>query len=316
MGILDKREKDFQARVNDTQINVQGLSVSFSSFFPLEAAEPTKLARSFELARRVITTAEQTVSVLTAQSLNPQGDGYLELKKAFADALSWHFKLSGMIHLGPSSCAVKPQELETWADDVKAIGHNMSKMKDGMLGNVRISDLKSMYIKEFGTSTDTSSKPSEFIEFIKTQGEETNNDMVKEIREIQDRNQHLGRVRILKEPRKRILSAKIEKTWKNDLTFLIDPVQKSGIHIEFDLLKTHTLLFIAYAILHEASHKFCCTRDFAYAGNAGYEVLSKPQALLNADSYGLLAVSLSKSHFFKYRQELQSTSVPGLDLNR
>ena len=44
-----------------------------------------------------------------------------------------------------------------------------------------------------------------------------------------------------------------------------------------------TNLRVAGTIIHQASHKFCDTRDFAYSYDPGYGTLTSTQAVMNAE---------------------------------
>ena len=49
---------------------------------------------------------------------------------------------------------------------------------------------------------------------------------------------------------------------------------------------------VALTLIHEASHKFIDTFDFAYVYDPVYEQLTTAQALRNADSFAFAAVSI------------------------
>jgi hypothetical protein len=81
------------------------------------------------------------------------------------------------------------------------------------------------------------------------------------------------------------------------VTGKIPTAQKGSIHIDFGVLKTtatSTLLTAARTIIHEGTHKFGLTKDHSYRYNTGYKLLTKAQALDNADSYAYTAVSIYK----------------------
>lgn len=72
-----------------------------------------------------------------------------------------------------------------------------------------------------------------------------------------------------------------------------------GIHLNFDLLEGGDYfqscpLAIARTLVHEASHKFCGTKDHAYAYQEDeyLSVMSSAEALNNADSYAWAVISL------------------------
>jgi hypothetical protein len=71
---------------------------------------------------------------------------------------------------------------------------------------------------------------------------------------------------------------------------------------------------VAHAIIHEASHKFCSTWDFAYGHVDGaFWAMRKVDALKNADSYGLSAMCIYYRRNFKSGPAISTTK--GLDTN-
>ena len=72
----------------------------------------------------------------------------------------------------------------------------------------------------------------------------------------------------------------------------ISGFRKGEMHVSLDMLKDYSELSYARVIIHEATHKYLCTADEAYAHQDTYATLSLVQALNNADSYAWAAVSL------------------------
>jgi hypothetical protein len=98
----------------------------------------------------------------------------------------------------------------------------------------------------------------------------------------------------------------------------IAPEQQGSIHINFDLLAIPMcpLTFVALQIIHEASHKFCSTEDYAYTSRSAYARMSKAQALANADSYAYTAMSLYKRYFLPDEKSfLSRETAANIDLN-
>jgi hypothetical protein len=95
---------------------------------------------------------------------------------------------------------------------------------------------------------------------------------------------------------------------------LTTEIKKTGsIHIDFgqllnpDQLAQHANLHAACIIIHEASHKFALTADFAYAREQQkYANLSTAQKLNNADSYGYACISLYKDKLIKFRKDIKT----------
>jgi hypothetical protein len=65
------------------------------------------------------------------------------------------------------------------------------------------------------------------------------------------------------------------------------------IYIDFSLLKSCNKYQIARIIVHEATHKFAYTGDYAYMSNSGkFNLMTAKDALKNADSYAYAAISV------------------------
>lgn len=64
------------------------------------------------------------------------------------------------------------------------------------------------------------------------------------------------------------------------------------IYLDFTLIRFHTVDSMARIILHEATHKFAQTADYAYFSSAQDVQAMRPEkALLNADSYAYAGIS-------------------------
>lgn len=72
----------------------------------------------------------------------------------------------------------------------------------------------------------------------------------------------------------------------------ISGFRKGEMHVSLELLKDYSALSYARIIIHEATHKYLCTADEAYAHENTYATLSLAQTLNNADSYAWAAMSL------------------------
>lgn len=69
-------------------------------------------------------------------------------------------------------------------------------------------------------------------------------------------------------------------------------IKRGSIHVEFNLLKQALRPVVSMTIIHEASHKFCGTKDHAYAYDPQYKRLTRAEAADNADSYAYFCWSL------------------------
>jgi hypothetical protein len=79
--------------------------------------------------------------------------------------------------------------------------------------------------------------------------------------------------------------------WKS-VSNSISGFRKGEMHVSLEKLKDYSALSYARIIIHEATHKYLCTADEAYAHENTYAGLSLAQALNNADCYAWAAVSL------------------------
>ena len=86
------------------------------------------------------------------------------------------------------------------------------------------------------------------------------------------------------------------KTWRatnwKSVSNSISGFRKGEMHVSLQLLEAYSVLSYARIIIHEATHKYLCTADEAYAHQDTYATLSLVKALNNADSYAWAAVSL------------------------
>jgi len=89
------------------------------------------------------------------------------------------------------------------------------------------------------------------------------------------------------------------------------PQQKGAIHLNFKVFLADSQqhkLHVARTLIHEASHKFVDTYDFAYTHDPAYLTLSKPQAMRNADSYAFAAASCYKGRLFRDKTHMMRAS--------
>jgi len=97
----------------------------------------------------------------------------------------------------------------------------------------------------------------------------------------------------------------------------IAPKDWGSIHLNFTALLKNSAVTngqVAQVIIHEASHKFCSTWDFAYGHVRGdFLSMRKADALKNADSYGLSAMCIYYRRHFTSGPAISATR--GLDTN-
>jgi hypothetical protein len=72
-----------------------------------------------------------------------------------------------------------------------------------------------------------------------------------------------------------------------------------SIHLEFSYAGVYPRTFLAYGIVHEATHKFARTDDNAYTDDDAYARLNRALRLRNADSYAYVVLSLHLNRLIK-----------------
>ena len=87
---------------------------------------------------------------------------------------------------------------------------------------------------------------------------------------------------------------------KNDLmSHYLKVGETNNIRIEFALTRTYTVDQLARVILHEATHKFGYTADYAYEGKGDIAGLTTGRAIKNADSYAYAGISVLQGKFLR-----------------
>jgi hypothetical protein len=121
-------------------------------------------------------------------------------------------------------------------------------------------------------------------------------------------------------PKKAVVRAVPEadraKVFGKDRSAHLTADAKGSMHLNFWSLlldKRIKNASVAHTIIHEAAHKFCDARDFAYAKDLDYFQMTKAQAIMNADSYGLGAVSLYYKRLLTSDDDLLSAT--GINAN-
>lgn len=83
---------------------------------------------------------------------------------------------------------------------------------------------------------------------------------------------------------------------RGDLVYTPDQLGSIKLNFPQLLSVTEALLAVARTIVHEATHKFFDSNDYAYLHDAAYNGLTSHQSLMNADCYAWTAISLYKGH--------------------
>jgi len=88
-----------------------------------------------------------------------------------------------------------------------------------------------------------------------------------------------------------------------------------SIHLEFMLLGVWSEHAIARILIHEATHKFADTKDYAYMSDPdAWEVLTPSRSIKNADSYAYAALSFHARKIVNFRTFISAGGMPVPDL--
>ena len=91
-----------------------------------------------------------------------------------------------------------------------------------------------------------------------------------------------------------------DRTRKEEFLNATRTTVKSGnIHVEFSYAAVYPKMFLAHVIVHEATHKFGGTDDYAYTEEDHYARLRLAERINNADSYAYTVLSLSANVLIK-----------------
>jgi hypothetical protein len=294
---------------NTFSVQRGNLTIKFSRYYRIDESQQHKLVRSLEMAWTCLSEAIKRLESIrshTNASAVPQST---------KDILSFHFFQNNGY----------PRAINAhWVMDVAQIKRNFTKILVGLRSPVAIAD-------SYGTTVGRAweEKRKSFEENLLSMvdmglGAPTFDDYRQEIRKtVRAAEEAAKEVRGFVAPksstRDRLSEAQLgdfksgKLAPRDALKYRTDTpkmaVQLSSedfgsIHLNFlRVLRTDNLppseLSIAQTIIHEASHKFVGTHDFAYAGENGYSKLDRREAMLNADSYALAAPSLARDCLFK-----------------
>jgi hypothetical protein len=284
---------------NDVPVTIKGLRIKYASdaFLRPSSEQLHRLCDGWERANQVLRSVltERLESLITDATPLLSGVGQPTI-----DALQWHFKLPPLGGASTPGERIAAATWKTWVEPMKQIRSTLAATLAGLSTNgITIADNFMTVFKRELRAGGTS-------EIGNVQ------------RAISAAAGSRGAVSLKKAAITAMPQEDRDKRSRNDLSAALTPDQKGSIHINFvtQLAGGQTKnLHVARTIIHEATHKFADTRDFAYADDAGYKDLSMEQALCNADSYAYTAVSLYKNYFFKNSAEmLQLGATMNLDV--
>jgi hypothetical protein len=266
---------------NDVPVTIKGLRIKYASdaFLRPSSEQLHRLCDGWERANQVLRSVltERLESLITDATPLLSGVGQPTI-----DALQWHFKLPPLGGASTPGERIAAATWKTWVEPMKQIRSTLAATLAGLSTNgITIADNFMTVFKRELRAGGTS-------EIGNVQ------------RAISAAAGSRGAVSLKKAAITAMPQEDRDKRSRNDLSVALTPDQN---------------LHVARTIIHEATHKFADTRDFAYADDAGYKDLSMEQALCNADSYAYTAVSLYKNYFFKNSAEmLQLGATMNLDV--
>jgi hypothetical protein len=298
---------------NTEAITLDHLKIKYSPEFPITRAHAEKLRRALEIATRALRRS--------IELLRPIEDAAMLSPQALAElpyiVLRLHFHFPKLESLGPQH-ALRDKG---WNYAVLKIGNNLRQIELGLKRPVVIADTQAATVgrevaralaqfdREFNEGDFSS--PTERTFYRDTF-------QLKAMREgVAKAAGTRGDVAVKKSVQQTMSPADVAKYQNKDPSVRLAPEQLGSIHVNFSLLlkeQSVNEVSVARTIIHEASHKFCSTSDFAYAINPDYANLTASQSLGNADSYAYAAVSLYKGHLF--RNDAGMAQPPaGIDMN-
>lgn len=293
-------------------------SLKSSPEYPMGATEEEKLTRSLELACRVLRTViARLQAIATLERPAPSTIGNVPYM-----TLRYHLKLEALGVERGSDVRFAGAGWTAWRVDLERARELAGRILQGLSTHPTIADSHASTVKK-----DTVSNARELLALAATKYQIPANNlppqmrmgvfMLAEQQAVESSKTTAGFV----QPRKAVVAAmspdEFARRQKNEPTAGLQPQDKGSIHINFTTLlgeAKYKHLHVARTIIHEASHKFCDTRDFAYSYEPGYASLTKPQAMNNADSHAYAAVCLYKGQFFSDSQAMQAASA-GMDLD-
>jgi hypothetical protein len=305
---------------NTQRITRGQLTIKYSPEYPIGAPEVDKLVNSLDLARHVVAKSfnlihklelppRQAASVPSHLAYEPgvrrsprwmkhieklHGNTYFEkMDPMDILSISYHFGLS-----------IDESSAYFWPGRISQIASRYSKILAGLQQSLSIADAHATIIGK---------KVDKAITKWKKRGEEEDVLLDRMQKAFEKGAADSAKTRGVVNPKKAFLMGLTETQFQERDSMRIEndefvpyidmaPEDRGSIHINFMALlrpeKSVTDLGVARTIIHEASHKFCNTQDYAYASpEMVYDRTPSHQKLWNADSYAFCAVSLYTGTF-------------------
>ena len=289
---------------NTQRENLGRLVVKYAPTSAYTADCRTKLVCSVDLARRAVSDACDQLRWLAVKSKVTVA----EIGDVPYRTLRRHFSLPAL----PASGIIPDATWDTWVKNVNTIALNLLRISQGLEQPVTIADAQATNEKNI--------LPTAVAQLTALYPDPAKRAMVDEAAQMYARGQAMARsgfVAVKSAAAAAMPPGALSSYRAGDLTVQVRTEDKGSIHLNFLTQladKSVGNVRVAGTIIHEASHKFCDTRDFAYSHDPGYGTLTSAQAVMNADSYAFTAVCLYKKHFFHDEAALK-TAPPGVNMN-
>jgi len=310
---------------NTERFTSGNLTIKYSPQFPLKPDARMKLKCSFDLAVRALKATIEALDAIGSQpelSLFPMQ----AVNEAAYKVLRGHFHLPEPVR----DNRVDRQVWEAWRPSVRHIADSLRQMHLGLTKPVTIADSHATVV-----GRELKGRLANFVEQDKQTYEIEEMVMGKagadagrreRFSTAYDQAALAGQIlssgrRGMVSPKKAVVAAmspdEIARHAANDPGVHLAADQQGSIHLNYQMLLDDGRINnvrVARTIVHEASHKFCYTRDYAYAHDDGYSQLTKAQSMMNADSYAFGTMSLYKKYYF--RNDESMIRVPtGMNMN-
>ena len=298
---------------NTFHVQRGNLTIKYSKYYRIDEIQQHKLVRSLEMARTCLDAAIKELDRV-------REDNIVLLPRVTKKILTFHFFQNiGYEKSIDSKCLADIRQIKqrfnsilvgltapvTIADAYGTrVGQAREKTRESFQNKMNERALNNTYLKDMGIAESPQFSFQEYREEI-----------LKSVRAAEDDlKEARGFVALKSQTSDRLKQANQLDDWHSgklasrsevpSLAVELSSDELGSIHLNFmRLLRTGDeppgLLSVAQTIIHEASHKFIGTHDFAYAGENRYSNLDTRQAMLNADSYAFAVCSLARQRLFK-----------------
>jgi hypothetical protein len=258
------------------------LVVNFHSSRPPTQAQVQFLEDALFMAKRALLAARTIVHDMRAAILSPSfsrasiTDSNGELKPAIYDTFTYHMHFPEL---------TDRKDWRAWESDLETMTDFFAADCQYLFGRPVVGDTYRLVLKpQFAVVTNPQLQ-------VKITGDGTASE---------------GFVNLRKSAWQKIdQNPALFDEWVNG-RYKFQPDEWGNIKVDFTLLGTVPRLQIAGTLIHESTHKMKNAVDHCYASSSGsYKMLTKAQAMDNADSYAFVAISLYKMTYIKNDKKLK-----------